>query len=690
LTNELSFDKGIYVVIRAIQMLSEYNQDTIVLAIAGPSGSGKSTFTDKVKALLPGCVVLSMDSYNDGSKVIDGNFDDPRIIDFDTLISNIKDLKGGRSTQVPIYSFKESRRTGYRTVAVPESHVIIVEGIYALSQRISPLIDLRTSIQGGVHRDVVKRVLRDIDRSGQAPDEIIDQIGQTVWPMFKAFIEPDLKAAHIRIYNTFNPFSGFSNPTFILKSMKEVSVEDVKKVLGHAAPRYHSESETYDIYLVPPGEDPETCQSWMRMRYRDGKYNLMFEEWVVEGKFIISPRVTFDVPVRILGGLMALGYEIGTIMERTSEWWTNEKKDLTIKIDTVHGLEGRKFVQVQGKDRAAVDAAGKALGLEGFYLPRSYIEFIQFENLTSEFQKVTEDLKRKFAVNGEPLIDEAIVGSLSRGSSPLVGSFQRTIGFKPTGEKPVLSSSLPSNSALMMMAANRQPPPSSSTTTTAAAAAAAAAVAVPARPAAPPSSSSSMAVGTSAGNRGDGLLSQHMSQALDINGPPRPNGGSSRGGTRVAGAGNGSRSSAVATSSSEEEDESNISGGSRRRALNGSGSSSKLNRELEGKVEKILEVQDSVSCQLEDISLQLSLLQQTSVDNRKNNSNNNNNNGDDGDGTSEIKPTAARMLSFSNLGGHRHDDPTFIDSLKASPVVWAAVGAVMGVTATLLVVRRTG
>lgn len=42
------------------------------------------------------------------------------------------------------------------------------------------------------------------------------------------------------------------------------------------------ESETYDIYLVPPGEDPDTCQSWLRMRYRDGRYNLMFEEWVVE------------------------------------------------------------------------------------------------------------------------------------------------------------------------------------------------------------------------------------------------------------------------------------------------------------------------------------------------------------------------------------------------------------------------
>lgn len=35
--------------------------------------------------------------------------------------------------------------------------------------------------------------------------------------------------------------------------------------------------EIYDIYLLPPGEDPEACQSYLRMRNKDGKYNLMFE-----------------------------------------------------------------------------------------------------------------------------------------------------------------------------------------------------------------------------------------------------------------------------------------------------------------------------------------------------------------------------------------------------------------------------
>ena len=43
-----------------------------------------------------------------------------------------------------------------------------------------PLMDLRVSVTGGVHFDLVKRVLRDIKRSGQAPEEIIQQVSNNV------------------------------------------------------------------------------------------------------------------------------------------------------------------------------------------------------------------------------------------------------------------------------------------------------------------------------------------------------------------------------------------------------------------------------------------------------------------------------------------------------------------------------
>jgi hypothetical protein len=44
--------------------------------------------------------------------------------------------------------------------------------------------------------------------------------------------------------------------------------------------------QTYDIYLLPPGEDPESCQSYLRMRNKDGKYSLMFEVCLIKFWFL--------------------------------------------------------------------------------------------------------------------------------------------------------------------------------------------------------------------------------------------------------------------------------------------------------------------------------------------------------------------------------------------------------------------
>jgi hypothetical protein len=49
-----------------------------------------------------------------------------------------------------------------------------------------------------------------------------------------------------------------------------------------------------------------------------------------------------QVSVRILGGLMALGYEIGTIMKRTSTVYSDDC--LTVKLDDIEGM-GRQFIQ---------------------------------------------------------------------------------------------------------------------------------------------------------------------------------------------------------------------------------------------------------------------------------------------------------------------------------------------------------
>ena len=62
-----------------------------------------------------------------------------------------------------------------RTIEVPTSRIVIIEGIYALSEKLRPLLDLRVSVTCGVHFDLVKRVLRDIQRAWQERDMLISK-----------------------------------------------------------------------------------------------------------------------------------------------------------------------------------------------------------------------------------------------------------------------------------------------------------------------------------------------------------------------------------------------------------------------------------------------------------------------------------------------------------------------------------
>ncbi|KAK8699596.1 hypothetical protein V6N13_115679 [Hibiscus sabdariffa] len=396
----LSLEKGFFVVIRACQLLAQKNDGIILVGLAGPSGAGKTVFTEKILNFMPSIATISMDNYNEASKIVDGNYDDPRLTDYDTLLQNLRDLKEGKEVQVPIYDFKASSRVGYRTLEVPSSRIVIIEGIYALSEKLRPMLDLRVSVTGGVHFDLVKRVLRDIHRAGQEPEEIIHQISETVYPMYKAYIEPDLQTAQIKIINKFNPFSGFQSPTYILKSARKLTVDQIKSVLSED--HTETEEQTYDIYLLPPGEDPESCQSYLRMRNKDGKYSLMFEEWVTDIPFVISPRITFEVSVRLLGGLMALGYTIATILKRNSHVFSDDR--VCVKIDWLEQLN-RQYFQVQGRDRSVVKCVAEQLGLEGFYIPRTYIEQIQLEKLVNEVMALPEDLKTKLS------LDEDLVSS---------------------------------------------------------------------------------------------------------------------------------------------------------------------------------------------------------------------------------------------------------------------------------------
>ncbi|EFA80052.1 adenylate cyclase domain-containing protein [Heterostelium album PN500] len=376
LCGKQSFDKGFFMSVKAIQLLRKKNASrVIVIGVAGPSGAGKTSLAHKIVSVLPKTVLISMDNYLDSSRqILEENYDDYRLVDFELLRKNITDLVGNRATDLPLYDFTKSGRYAYKNVQPPESKVVLIEGIYALHEEIRDLLDLRISISGGVHFDLIKRIFRDVSRTGQQPHESLQQITDTVYPMYKAFIEPDLQLAEIKIVNKFNPFSGLLNPIYILKSVKAaVTQEQVLAVLNK--PVTQTVAQYYDIYLIPPGVTETSSYDWIRVRNSDGIYSIMFSEEIKESGFIISPRVDFIVGVNMLGGLMSLGYQMVAIIHRKSTIFKDGK--IIISFDELEEL-GQTFVQIKGFDANSVQEAGKKLGLgEKEYIQKSYIELYQ-------------------------------------------------------------------------------------------------------------------------------------------------------------------------------------------------------------------------------------------------------------------------------------------------------------------------
>ncbi|KAG9796031.1 uridine kinase, partial [Aureobasidium melanogenum] len=115
--------------------------DVSIIGIAGSSGSGKTSLAvEIVQSLnLPWVIILSIDSFyksltpeqNAAAHRNEYDLDSPSSIDFDLLVEKLRDLKQGKRTDIPIYSFQEHQRLD-RTLSIYSPHVIVLEGILAL------------------------------------------------------------------------------------------------------------------------------------------------------------------------------------------------------------------------------------------------------------------------------------------------------------------------------------------------------------------------------------------------------------------------------------------------------------------------------------------------------------------------------------------------------------------------------
>src|SRR5690606_4234175 len=186
----------------------------LIIGITGGTGSGKTSVVSQIVSQLPPdeVCVISQDSYyhdtshlsyDERTKI---NFDHPKAIDFDLLVSHLQALRGGESFEQPVYSFIEHNRTG-ETITTHPKKVVIVEGILILSHpEIREMFDIKVFVHADSDERLIRRLKRDIANRGRDLQEVLSRYQTTLKPMHQQFIDPTKEYADIIIpTNKYNP-----------------------------------------------------------------------------------------------------------------------------------------------------------------------------------------------------------------------------------------------------------------------------------------------------------------------------------------------------------------------------------------------------------------------------------------------------------------------------------------------------
>ncbi|KAJ7554901.1 hypothetical protein O6H91_05G014800 [Diphasiastrum complanatum] len=379
LSETYDFDRGLLLAVQAVQILLNAKGPPVIIGIGGPSGSGKTSLARKM-ANIVGCEIISMENYYKTEEVKDFKYDDFNSLDLPLLMKNIEDIRMFESTRIPLFDFEKNVRSGSKKLEVSEEcGVVIVEGVYALHPEIRASLDVWIAVVGGVHSHLVTRVLRDLEQSGRPTTR--HEVMTTVFPMFQQHIEPHLVHAHLKIRNDFDPVHSPESSMFVLKSNKEVPVEDIVKILDQEK-MTRTVQNFIDIYMYLPGLPSSSPNSpsnshleskWIRVRNCEGRFALLIREPIIEGNFVIQPRVDFDISVRTVAGLLSLGYQAIACIEAMATIYQDDK--LLMEVDQLKNIS-TPYIQIKGSNKEAVAAAGQGLDLEGSYTTMPYIEII--------------------------------------------------------------------------------------------------------------------------------------------------------------------------------------------------------------------------------------------------------------------------------------------------------------------------
>ncbi|KAJ0395412.1 hypothetical protein P43SY_003836 [Pythium insidiosum] len=179
----------------------------LVVGVCGGSGSGKTTLSRAIIEEFGADRVtyLSHDYYYKDLKHLsmeeraEHNFDHPDSLETELLVQHVKELRAGKTVQVPMYDFSTHSRCK-ETVTMQPNSVILVEGILIFADKdLASLMDIKIFVETAADIRLVRRMQRDMEERGRTAESVMSQYMKTVRPMHMMFVESSKRVADIII-----------------------------------------------------------------------------------------------------------------------------------------------------------------------------------------------------------------------------------------------------------------------------------------------------------------------------------------------------------------------------------------------------------------------------------------------------------------------------------------------------------
>lgn len=375
---EYDLEQGVKRLAELVREKIAQQKGPVIVEVAGGSTSGKtSAVAAKLKEMFgEEAMIFSMDDYYHGKTFMEGetqkgnvlNWDQPEALNLQLFREHLSELKSGQSIQKPIYSFKTSEPTG--TEELQPRRVIIVEGLFALDEAVKSEGDVKAFVDIGMHGRILRRLLRDVERTGRRPSDILGYFAEIVEPMHEKYVESTKRNSDIIISNEYSPKveaerSGLHEVQ--LKFTATVTTEALRKA---GAERLGAVTQL-DTYYNPRDRNLVETGEILRIREESGHRILTYKGPKVESRYRKRPKFEFEIDKETERKFLSMYGDSVKVIKKERVLY--QLDDIVFSVDSVSKIEGGtttdlgKFIEIRatskGPKQPKLDETLAKLGL---------------------------------------------------------------------------------------------------------------------------------------------------------------------------------------------------------------------------------------------------------------------------------------------------------------------------------------